>query len=152
MEYQKKFIIGMILIAGFVLIIGISSFYVQMQIDSGNVCGCLIPITLFIPFLGSVGLLIGTLVYYFFNPFHEENIDGNVFLSLFESDEMKVMKMLINSGGKASQARIVRETNLSKVKVFRILEKLSRKDVVSKESLGKTNNVTVNKKMMKCFR
>jgi len=48
----------------FVFIVAISSLYVQIQIVEGNICGCLIPLPLFIPFIASVGLFIGTLSFY----------------------------------------------------------------------------------------
>ena len=149
MEDREKVIIGMMLISVFVLLVGLSSFYVQIQIETGNVCGCLIPITLFIPFLASVGLFIGTLVYYFFTPRMDVmRINKDAVLKIFSPDERNVIKFLLENGGKITQSRIVNETELSKVKVFRVLERLAKKGVIQKEPHGKTNMITLDENLL----
>lgn len=153
MEYAKKIILGMMSISLFVLIVGISSFYVQIQIETGNVCGCLIPIPVFIPFLASVGLFIGTLVYYFFTPRLEgKKIDKNVILRVFDSDEKDIINFLLENKGKTTQSKIAKGTSLSKVKVFRIIERLIKKGVVLKSPLGKTNLITLNESLLDLFK
>ncbi|GAG01187.1 unnamed protein product, partial [marine sediment metagenome] len=135
------------------LIVGISSFYVQIQIETGNACGCLIPIPIFIPFLASVGLFIGALVYYFFTPRLEgKKIDKNVILRVFDSDEKSMINFLLESKGEATQSRMVNGTGLSKVKVFRVLERLSKKGIVQKEPYGKTNAITLNESLLDLFK
>ncbi len=153
MEDAKKIILGMMSISLFVLIVGISSFYVQIQIETGNVCGCLIPIPVFIPFLASVGLFIGTLVYYFFTPRLEgKKIDKNVILRVFDSDEKDIINFLLENKGKTTQSKIAKGTSLSKVKVFRIIERLIKKGVVLKSPLGKTNLITLNESLLDLFK
>jgi len=153
MEYAKKIILGMMSISLFVLIVGISSFYVQIQIETGNVCGCLIPIPVFIPFLASVGLFIGTLVYYFFTPRLEgKKIDKNVILRVFDSDEKDIINFLLENKGKTTQSKIAKGTSLSKVKVFRIIERLIKKGVVLKSPLGKTNLIALNESLLDLFK
>jgi len=153
MEDAKKIILGMMSISLFVLIVGISSFYVQIQIETGNVCGCLIPIPVFIPFLASVGLFIGTLVYYFFTPRLEgKKIDKNVILRVFDSDEKDIINFLLENKGKTTQSKIAKGTSLSKVKVFRIIERLIKKGVVLKSPLGKTNLIALNESLLDLFK
>jgi uncharacterized membrane protein len=148
MIYEKKIIVGMTIISAFVLIVGLSSFYVQTQIDSGNVCGCIIPISLFIPFLASVGLFIGSMIYYFLNPVSRPTkIKRDVVLRVFEAQERKLLELLLDSGGEMLQSRIVSETAMDKVKVFRLIERLSRKGIVRKEPHGKTNNIILSEEL-----
>ncbi|MCD6495886.1 MAG: hypothetical protein J7K54_01310 [Candidatus Aenigmarchaeota archaeon] len=150
MEDRKKLIIVVMILSVFVFIVGVSSFYVQTQIETGNVCGCSIPITLFIPFLASVGLFIGTMIYYLLIPARPDGrIDRNVILGLFAHDERKVVSYLIEKNGSALQSAIVSGTGLSKVKVFRILERLSSKGITSKSPHGKTNMISLNKDLSK---
>jgi uncharacterized membrane protein len=145
MIYEKKIIVGMTVISAFVLIVGVSSFYVQTQIDSGNVCGCIIPVSLFIPFLASVGLFIGSMIYYFLNPVSRPmKIRRDAVLRVFEAQERKLVSLLLDSGGEMLQSRIVSETAMDKVKVFRLIERLSRKGIVRKEPHGKTNRIILN--------
>ena len=149
MEDGKKMILGMMLISVFVLMVGISSFYVQTQIEIGNVCGCLIPIPIFIPFLASVGLFIGTLVYYFLSPkFEPKKIDKNVFMKIFDNQEKELINHLLKNEGESTQARIVRDTGMSKVRVFRLLENLRKRDIVSKVPHGKTNLILFDKNLL----
>ncbi|MCK4825900.1 hypothetical protein KA005_59680 [bacterium] len=148
MEDRKKLIIGVMMISVFVFIVGLSSLYVQIQIETGNVCGCLIPITLFIPFLAAVGLFIGTMVYYFFSPGMEpKKIDKNIILNVFDPDERVIMDFLLKNRGESMQARIVNGTDLSKVKVFRVLDRLVKKGIISKDPHGKTNRVMLNEEL-----
>ncbi len=150
MEDRKKLIIVVMIISIFVFVVGFSSLYVQIQIENGNVCGCLIPITLFIPFLASVGLFIGTMIYYLLTPRAEaKKIDRNMMLGFFGQDERMVLKLIFDGRGEAIQSDIVSGTGLSKVKVFRILERLMKKGIISKDHHGKTNRITLNEDIVK---
>jgi len=143
MEHEKKVVFGMLILTSFVLIVAMSSLYVQMQFETGNLCGCVIPIYLFIPLLASIGLFIGTLVYYLLSPKFVVKPDKNSLLKFFNYDERKVIDILVSRKGKALQSEIVRESGLSKVKIFRVLEQLRRKGFIDKEPYGKTNRIVL---------
>jgi len=151
MEQEKKLILGILILSVFVFIVAASSLYVQTEISSGNICGCAIPIPIFIPFLASIGLLIGTLVYYFFFPKYENKIDKKIILNFFEKEEKEIITKLIDNKGSCLQSKLTRETSLSKVQVFRILENLVKRDIVSKESYGKTNIIKLNDWIIELF-
>ncbi|MCK4730496.1 MAG: hypothetical protein KAT28_04205 [Candidatus Aenigmarchaeota archaeon] len=151
MEQEKKLILGILILSIFVFIVAASSMYVQTEISSGNVCGCAVPIPIFIPFLASIGLFIGTLLYYLFFPKHENKIDKKIILNFFEKEEKEIMGKLIENKGSCLQSKLTRETSLSKVQVFRILENLVKKNIVNKESYGKTNTVKLNEWIIKLF-
>lgn len=149
MNQGKKLILGMMILAIFILVVSVSSFYVQLKISDGDVCGCAIPLPLFIPFLASIGLFIGTLLYHFFYPRTESNIDKKVLLMLFDSAEREILSKIIECDGRCLQSKITRETNLSKVQVFRTLESLVKRKIVTKESVGKTNIIKLEKDISK---
>lgn len=144
MSVSREILIVMIVLSGFVLVVSGASLYTQMQISSGNACGCFIPIALFIPFLASVGLFIGMLVYSLLSPSEsKEKINREDFLKLFDGDERKIIGELIEKG-EILQSRLVKRTGLSKVKVHRVLKKLKEKGIVEKEPAGKSNMVAIS--------
>ncbi|MHA1852955.1 MAG: helix-turn-helix transcriptional regulator [Candidatus Heimdallarchaeaceae archaeon] len=145
MESPKKIISLSLILAIFVLVVSLSSWYVQMEIISGDVCSCAIPLPVLIPILASIGLLTGTLIYYVYSPkFDKAEINSNLILKFFQGDERAVIDVLLKNGGKLSQAKIVSSTGLSKVKVFRILERLKSRGLIEKESKGKTNMIRLS--------
>ncbi len=151
MKQEKKIIFGTLVLAVFVFIVAISSLYVQMEISSGDVCGCAIPIPLFIPFLASIGLFIGTLFYHFLFPKYEKKIEKDTILKLFDKTEREIIEKLLENEGSCFQSKITGETNLSKVQVFRALENLVQRKIVKKEYYGKTNVVRLNKNIYNLF-
>ncbi len=151
MEHEKKVVFGMLVLTTFILIVAISSLYVQIQVETGNLCGCVIPIYLFIPLLASIGLFIGTLVYYLLSPKFVVKPDKESLMKFFNSDERKIINILISRKGKALQSVIVRESGISKVKVFRLLEKLRKRGFIEKEPYGKTNKIILNEEIKSLF-
>jgi uncharacterized membrane protein len=150
MQPQKKFLTGMLIITVFILIVALSSLYVQIQVSSGNACGCAIPLYLFVPLVGSMGLLIGVLAYYLLSPrFEKPAVDKSQLLSFLGRDEAAVIKVILENKGEVSQAEIVKQTQLPKVKVFRILHSLKLRGIVTKEQNKKVNIVRLSEGMRK---
>jgi len=150
MQHQKKIVVGSLIIAIFVLAISITSWYVQMIIEEGMFCSCVVPLPILIPVLASVGLLIGTLLYYIFSPVPEctknntETVEiRKTFLKPFDETEKKIIETIADNQGELTQASIVSLTGISKVKVFRSLEKLNFKNIITKEKKGKTNTIAL---------
>lgn len=145
MDRHNEFLIGMLLLSVFVFLVAAASLYTQMKISSGNVCGCLIPLPLFIPFLAAVGLFIGMLVYYLIFPkLENETLSREEIVSLFDGDEKKIVEELLKGDGAMLQSDLVKKTNLTKVRVHRIVKKLEERGVVKKEQHGRTNRIVLN--------
>lgn len=147
MEQSKKIIIGLILIVIFILIISITSWYVQSLIYTGNACTCFIPIPILIPLIASVGLLIGTLLYYIFSPKFEKKLDRKIILQLLDKDGAEIISLLLDREGSLKQSEITKITGLTKVRVFRALEKLKNMKIVQKQSHGKINLIELNEEI-----
>ncbi len=152
MKHSKKIILAMLIITVFILIVAGSSLYVQYHVETGNVCGCAIPLYLFVPFLSSLGLFIGVLVYYliFINvetkkDFVEENLDK--ILILLPPGERAVVRILVR--GPTTQSKIMRETKFDKVKTFRTIKRLELRGLVKRERYGKTYIVKLSDDMEK---
>ncbi len=154
MEQHKKIVLGALIVVIFVLIVSITSWYVQIMIDTGSICSCAIPLPILVPVLASIGLLIGTVLYYLFSPVSGKCIgrgQRDAILNLLNETEKKIMYSIITNRGELSQAGIVNVTGLPKVKVFRALERLRARGIISKENMGKTNRVMLSEELKSIF-
>jgi uncharacterized membrane protein len=149
---QKKILFGILLITIFIFMVALSSLYVQFQIDNENVCGCLIPVSLFIPLLACIGLFMGTLIYYLISPrFEAKKIDTGTLLKLLDADDSKLISIIISNKGEISQSKLGKMSGMSKVKVFRTIENLKRKGIVEKSPHGKTNMIRLGEEFRELF-
>ncbi|MEM5812440.1 MAG: helix-turn-helix domain-containing protein [Candidatus Aenigmatarchaeota archaeon] len=150
MSPHKKFLTGILILTAFIFVVAISSLYVQIQVSSGNACGCAIPIYLFVPLIGSMGLMIGVLAYYLLSPkFEKPPIDKKLLLNFMERNDAAVISALLENKGEMSQADIVRQTGLPKVKVFRIINSLKSKGIITKEQNKKINTIRLSEDIRK---
>jgi hypothetical protein len=146
METNKKILIVIILLTGFIFGVSLSTFYTQMQISQGTACSCVIPIPILIPTFSSLGVFIGSIVYYMMFPKTGESKEKFIgtLLELLKPEEREIIKRIINSNGKITQSKLSAE--FGKVKTFRILEELKRRGIIEKEQYGKTNTIKLNEK------
>lgn len=152
MEHSRKIIAASMVLTIFVLIVSLAAIYVQAQIEAGTVCTCVIPLPVLVPLLSSIGLLVGTLIYYMFAPSPEKKSkppDRKIILDLLGKEEAEIIGKILEKEGEASQAGLVSSTGLPKVKVFRIIERLRNKGIVSKHPHGKTNLIKIREDLRK---
>lgn len=134
----------MIIISAFVLVVSGSSLYIQLQIESGHMCGCVIPLYIFIPFLSSLGLFIGTLAYYLLRPTTERKIKIDQIVPLFlDKDEAVIIKEILKER-EITQASLMKRAGMDKVKIFRIIERLKQRGIIEKKPYGKTNIIKLS--------
>jgi len=110
-----------------------------------------------IPFVGFIGLLVGTLVYYIMSDKviqQEKSLDKNIkiILNFLNDQEKKVIETLLENDGKVQQYELSHLPNLNKVKTHRILLNLEQKGVIHKEKLGKINKIVLNKELYKVLK
>ncbi len=152
MNHSKKIITVTMIISIFVLTISIISWYVQLQLDAGTFCSCAIPLPILIPVTASIGLLIGTVIYYIFAPNPENKlIDRKMLHMFFSGEEARIIEKILDCNGELSQTKIVNLTGIPKVRVFRTLERLKMKNAIKKEPHGKTNMIKINHELAKLF-
>ena len=145
MDHSKKIIVASLFIVIFVLVVTFSSWYVWNEIYFGDVCSCAVPLPILLPVVASIGLLTGTVTYYLFSPRFEKTLTNKeAVFKMLNSTEAKILKFIVDNNFEVSQAKIVQETGISKVNVFRCLEKLKRREIINKESVGKTNMVKLS--------
>lgn len=80
---------------------------------------------------------------------HSENIHH--VLTLLESDERKVVKHLVHHGNIA-QSKLGHDLTISKVKISRIIKRLSERGVVEKKSHGMTNVIALSPNLNEVLR
>ncbi|MBN2042412.1 MAG: hypothetical protein JW754_01250 [Candidatus Aenigmarchaeota archaeon] len=152
MNHSKKIITATMVISIFILALSIISWYIQLLLDAGTICSCAIPLPILIPVIASMGLLIGTFIYYLFTPSPECKVmDKNLLRILFSGEEAVIMEKLTESNGNLTQARLVNSTGIPKVRVFRALERMKSKGIIEKEPQGKTNMIRINPEIGKLF-
>ncbi|MFH1294513.1 MAG: hypothetical protein ABIH90_01055 [Candidatus Aenigmatarchaeota archaeon] len=156
MATSKKLVLGISIMAVFVFIVSAVSLYIQNLLTQNMLCGCIIPIYMIIPLLSSAGLFIGTFVYYLASEKVEKTEQGmkqnmEKTLVFLQKGEREVLKRIIQSGGEVSQASLTTGTELGKVQVFRILERLRQRGVIEKVPKGKTNAIRLATNLRELF-
>ena len=111
-------------------------------------------ITSLIPVFMGGGAILGALALYLFYeksmPTEKEH-DATAALSLMEKDEGKIVKRIVEEGGRITQSEVSRIEGIGKVKAHRILERLEKRGVLAKERYGKTNMIKLSDKYRKLF-
>jgi len=64
-------------------------------------------------------------------------------LSQLKNEEKNIFQIIVNEGGGIFQSDLVEKSNLSKVKVSRILDKLEAKNLIERKRRGMTNFVVI---------
>jgi len=149
---QRNFMIVIMLITGFIFAVSFSTLYAQTHIVEGTACACTLPIPILIPTFSSLGILIGSFVYYATFPKIMESEkklaeDALVILDMLQLDERNIIKKIIENKGKITQSKL--SSSFGKVKTFRILENLKKRGIITKESYGKTNKIILNENFSK---
>jgi uncharacterized membrane protein len=147
MEISRKIAISTVLIAGFIFFVSVTALYVQTQITEKGFCP--IPIPILIPTFASLGVFIGSSVYYLMSAKIEESREKHAevidsMLDLLRTDEREILKRIIENKGEILQSKL--SPLFGKVKTFRVIESLIRRGVIEKEQYGKTNRIKLNEK------
>jgi len=105
-----------------------------------------------IPFIGFIGLLVGTLVFYIMSDKvvqQEKSLKKNtrIIVNFLTGQEKKVIETLLENDGKVQQYELSHLPSLNKLKTHRILFNLEQKGVIKKEKLGKINKIILNKEL-----
>lgn len=72
---------------------------------------------------------------------------SDIILRFLNFNERKVVKKLIEKKGSILQSEISRIEGMNKLKTHRAIKDLKKKDIISIESYGKTNNIILKKEI-----
>jgi len=150
------------IVAAFVFAVSFFTLYAQTHISEGTACRCTLPIPILIPTLSSIGVMVGSLVFYFMSGrAHEkareirvENVSAikdSAFsmLKMLPSDEKKLLELMAGSGGKILQSRLPNDLGIDKVKSFRLVQRLIIRGILEKNPYGKTNIIMLKENFRK---
>lgn len=82
-------------------------------------------------------------VYMIFMPSKKTKEFSKVDLSKLNKEEKKIYNLLKENGGSMYQSDLVKETEFSKVKITRILDKMENKKIIDRKRRGMTNIVVL---------
>ncbi|NCN38765.1 MAG: hypothetical protein COY38_02615 [Candidatus Aenigmarchaeota archaeon CG_4_10_14_0_8_um_filter_37_24] len=144
MNINRKIAITVMVLTGFIFAVSFGTLYVQTHISEGTACSCTLPIPVLIPTFSSLGVFVGSLVYYLMFARIKESEkklseDAKVMLDMLPNDEKEMILRLVGSNGEISQSRL--SGIFGKVRTFRTVESLKKRGIVVKEKYGKTNMV-----------
>jgi hypothetical protein len=148
---SKQLLMSVMIIAIFIFIVSFASLYTQRHISCGSTQTCTIPIPFLIPISASLGLFIGTLVYYLMvGRLKQKNTDihkyHQIISKLLEKEERDVLKIIAKEK-EISQAKVTSIVNMPRVKVFRIIKKLQEKNLVEKKEQGKKRIIKIKEEL-----
>ncbi len=75
--------------------------------------------------------------------FHKKNKNNKINISKLDDEEKKIIKIVEENGGSAYQSDIVKELELSKVQVTRVLDKLENKNILERKRRGMANLIVL---------
>ena len=143
-------------ITGFIFIVTFSILYISDAIRNNNACGCVIPIPYMILILSSLGVFVGSIAYYFIAIRYAKekktiNKDIKLTLNFLEPNEKILISELIKNKKGVKQAELEKLTGFHRVKVHRILDKLVKKGVVEKKTIGKIKIIELDPHLREIF-
>jgi len=153
---SKPLLIIAMILASFVLIVSLASLYTERVVSCGMAQTCTIPLPFLIPIIASVSLFVGSLMGYLaVGKIHKTKDNfkksAEVIKKLLNEDEWKILT-IISKKNEISQAKIVQSSGLSRLKVFRIIEKLREREVLEKhEKDGKLRIIKIDEELRELF-
>lgn len=147
---MKEGLVVVSVVAAFVFLVSMATWYVEQMIPSDVSCQCFVPIPLIVLTLSSLGVFVGTVLYYsifLHSEARKRKSDLEVIASLLPNDEALILRVLVKSGGALKQSKLVSETKLGRVRVSRLLDRMEK--IVVKKKRGRTNLVRLREKFAK---
>ncbi len=103
-----------------------------------------------IPFAAMIGFIFGLIVYWAMS---EKVIkikkklanNTDVILKMLPSTHRSIIQHLLDNNGKSRQYELLQSTKFNKVKIHRVLRDLEDDNIITKEKIGKVNNIILNK-------
>lgn len=147
-------IIGVL--TGFIIIVFFIVNYLNSSIICDLECNKRHQIYLMLGLISLCAMFIGSLTYHFISERYEKKIiqihkDATTTLKFLEPDQRQIITLLINNIGSMTQSEIVTKTKLTRVKISRILKKISNKGLIIITQDGMTNQIKLNNELIDLF-
>ena len=103
------------------------------------------PASFLLLFVGIVSIAGGMSIYSLIREKEIKSTKEHLTSILLTPDEKKIVDEIKRSNGNATQSQIVLKTQLSKVKVHRVINRLESKGIIKKYQYGLTNKIVLEK-------
>ncbi len=101
-----------------------------------------------ISFFGSIiSILAGLSLMDLLRIKEKKELTKSVIDTMTTPDEQMVIRALEKNSGEMTQSELVKKTNLSKVKIHRVIKRLERLKIISKYPYGVTNKIKLEKEI-----
>ena len=170
MKQNRKLVIGILVISGFLLALFLVMFYLENEqdkrmeskIEPGDIYEMPLEdiesyliqrqetqtsrFLFIIPLIGLAGILSGTIVYSLFdekinNQDKKEKKTKQIMMDLFSKPEQEVIRLAINNNGTVPQYNITHLDGMDKVKTHRLIISMENKGIIVKKRIGKVNHI-----------
>lgn len=137
------------LISGYLFLVSFAAYYVYDAINSGTVCGCVVPVPAMIMILSSLGLFIGGASYYLMaihlsreERHHRAGLAKA--LRFLAPEERKVVEALAKAKAPTRQRDLERATSIHRVQIHRIVRRLESRGIVETRREGRVSVVRLD--------
>ncbi len=151
---MKLLLVLVIFFSLFFAVLNFLSLYVERNYTA--TCPSALPLTVVVNILIAGSILSGAFVTLFFinkssHKRREVHKDTLLTLNFLEAEEKKIIKLIIDNRGIVTQSKLVKLSEMNKVKVARILHRLELKGVILREPYGNTNKVELVQGLKELF-
>lgn len=110
-----------------------------------------------IPFSAMIGFIFGLIVYWAMSDKVikiKKKLANNtdVILKMLPSTHRSIIQHLLENNGKSRQYELLQSTKYNKVKIHRVLGDLEEDSIITKEKIGKVNNIILNKNIFEILK
>ena len=131
----------------FIFLSSFAALYAEQHFTPS--CACVFPPWIFIITFSSLGVFVGSLVYYFLlRHYIAEKRDVNFglkkLLSFMDINDKKIIEILLKNSGKISQSKLSEISKIDKVTLSRKINNLVSKDILKKEKNGMSNTIILD--------
>jgi uncharacterized membrane protein len=151
---QLWFLIG--ILAGFATIVFFIINYLNTSVLCDVDCSIRNRVTAALIFSSLFAMFVGSFTYYFISEKYERKIsrihkDYTATFRFLPPDQRKVLYYLIKCRGICQQNELFKATQLSRVKISRIVKLLQQKEIISITENGMTNTIRLTKELKDVF-
>jgi uncharacterized membrane protein len=153
---HKAVLLAVIILSAFIFFMfaTIWSYHIGAEMGTTSILTPLLKYhTTFMISMGAIGVAVGASVFYLMSRKIEQTQttakqSSEVLLRFLTKDEQQVVLRLVESQGKLLQSQLSRELGMSRLKVHRIMSRLSDKGVITLHEYGKTNTVALQEDIL----
>jgi len=150
MPFNRRLLLSIAIFAGFLLLVIamlLSYILASVRQFDNPLVSLLSQFHLELMVLVSIlGIVVGATMYFLMHErvetkTKEAAVNANLLLTFLSREEREVVELLVKSEGHTTQSQVSRLDGMSRLKAHRVVQRLSEKNIVRIEKLGKINQL-----------